>query len=173
MMRLVLALMLVYLAGTAGLALAYGRQFFINDVIAFAIFAAILLLVRATYGGIDDERDRRWRQLADCYLAQQLSLYPRDYIRRDGPPERLLETVERFEEDMTDKARVHGPLKITIEIGEAIQVSPKRVKGVKTDPLMSELEQRLSSMLQRSAADFATGTNPANSDAEAETVLKQ
>ncbi len=57
-MRLVLALMLVYLAGTAGLALAYDRQFFINDVIAFAIFAAILLLVRATYGGIDDERDR-------------------------------------------------------------------------------------------------------------------
>jgi len=61
MMRLVLALMLVYLAGTAGLALAYDRQFFINDVIAFAIFAAILLLVRATYGGIDDERDRRER----------------------------------------------------------------------------------------------------------------
>ncbi len=124
--------------------------------------------------GIDDnERDRRWRQLADCYLAQQLSLYPRDYIRSDVPPERLLETVERFEEDMTDKARVHGPLKITIEIGEAIQVAPKRVKGVKTDPLMAELEQRLTTMLQRSAADSATGTNPADSDVEAETVLKQ
>ena len=57
-MRLVLALMLVYLAGTAGLALAYDRQFFINDAIAFVIFAAIIILVRLTYGGIEDERDR-------------------------------------------------------------------------------------------------------------------
>ncbi len=57
-MRLVLALMLVYLAATAGLAIAYDRQFFINDVIAFVIFAAILLLVRATYGGIGDGRER-------------------------------------------------------------------------------------------------------------------
>lgn len=57
-MRLVLALMLVYLAATAGLAIAYDRQFFINDAIAFAIFAAILLLVRATYGGTGDGRER-------------------------------------------------------------------------------------------------------------------
>jgi hypothetical protein len=121
----------------------------------------------------DNERDRRWRQLADCYLAQQLSLYPRDYVRPDGPPERLLETVEHFEEDITDKARVHGPMKITIEIGEAIDVAPKRVKGVKTDPLMAELEQRLTSMLQRPAADFANGTSPADSDVETEAALRQ
>ena len=84
-----------------------------------------------------------------------------------------METVEHFEEDMTDKTRVHGPLKITIEIGESIEVAPKQVKGVKTDPLMAELEQRLTSMLQRSAAHPATGESPAVSGTETETVLKQ
>lgn len=115
-------------------------------------------------GEIDaDERDRRWRQLADCYLAQQLSFYPRDYIRPDGPPERLLETVERFEEDMTDSARVLGPLKIIIEIGEAIPVAPTRTRGAKVDPLMAELESRLTAMLERLAAEATSETRSVKS----------
>ena len=35
-----------------------------------------------------DERDRRWRQLADMYLAQQLSCYPPDYLSESPSPER-------------------------------------------------------------------------------------
>jgi 1-acyl-sn-glycerol-3-phosphate acyltransferase len=105
-------------------------------------------------GEIDvDERERRWRQLADCYLAQQMSFYPRDYIRPDSPVERLLETVERFEEDLTDAARHHGPQKIIIEVGEAIEVSPKRERGQKGDPIMPLLEQRLTTMLEQLATE--------------------
>jgi hypothetical protein len=52
-MRLVLALMLVYVAGTAALGFAFDRQFFINDVIAVAIFAIFIVLVLVTYGRID------------------------------------------------------------------------------------------------------------------------
>ena len=55
-----------------------------------------------------DERKRRWRQLADLYLAQQLACYPPDYIRPDPRPDRMLETVIRFEEDLTDQSRVYG-----------------------------------------------------------------
>src|SRR5487761_1773758 len=44
------------------------------------------------------DKHHRWRQLADCYLAQQLSWYPPDYLRDDPTPERILETVERLEE---------------------------------------------------------------------------
>ncbi len=38
-----------------------------------------------------------------CYYAQQMAHYPRPYVI-DGPnlPERILETVERLEEDFTD-----------------------------------------------------------------------
>ena len=69
----------------------------------------------------DDERDRRWRQLADLYLAQQLRFYPAGYVAEGSPAERVLETVERFEEDLTDCSRPHGPLKAVLKVGEAIE----------------------------------------------------
>ncbi|HLJ09835.1 MAG TPA: 1-acyl-sn-glycerol-3-phosphate acyltransferase [Planctomycetaceae bacterium] len=95
----------------------------------------------------DAERDRRWRQLGDMYLAQQLSCYPPDYIKSNPTPERLLETVERFEEDTTDSARVHGPMAATVEIGEAIPVAATRDRGGLDDTLIQTLEQRLQQML--------------------------
>jgi 1-acyl-sn-glycerol-3-phosphate acyltransferase len=94
-----------------------------------------------------EERTRRWRQLSDLYLAQQLSCYRRGYVRPDSPPERFVETVEGFEEDLTDSARVHGPFRLTIEVGEAIHVSPNRDRSTAGDPLMGELEDRLQAML--------------------------
>ncbi len=103
----------------------------------------------------EDERERRWRQLEQVYLAQSLSFYPRDYVLPSSPPERLLETVERFEEDLTDRVRVHGPMKLIIEVGEAIEVHPQRSKGEKTDPVMQELETSLKSMLDRLAEELA------------------
>jgi 1-acyl-sn-glycerol-3-phosphate acyltransferase len=96
----------------------------------------------------EDERGRRWRQLADIYLAQQLSCYPEDYLSANASPERLLETVERFEEDLTDTARVHGPLRVVIQVGPALAVAPGRDKSGSNDPLLRELEQRLQAMLQ-------------------------
>jgi 1-acyl-sn-glycerol-3-phosphate acyltransferase len=103
-------------------------------------------------GGLsEDERARRWRQLADIYLAQQLDCYPPDYIRETPTPERLLETVERFEEDLTDVARTHGPLRVVIQLGPALEVSPVRAKAGSEDPLLMKLEQQLREMLQRLA----------------------
>jgi 1-acyl-sn-glycerol-3-phosphate acyltransferase len=48
-------------------------------------------------GTLDEvELQRRWRHLADMYLAQQLSCYPPEYLSDNPTPERLLETVERY-----------------------------------------------------------------------------
>ena len=102
----------------------------------------------------EDERERRWRQLQQLYYVQQLSFYPRHYVMPNSPPERILETVERFEEDLTDTARVHGPLKLIIEVGEAIEVSPERPKG-DADPVMQELESRLKQQLDDLAEELA------------------
>jgi 1-acyl-sn-glycerol-3-phosphate acyltransferase len=93
------------------------------------------------------ERDRRWRQLADIYLAQQLACYPPDYLAAQPSPERILETVERFEEDLTDVARIHRPLHLVMEVGEALEVSPARDKSGGEDPLMQHLEERLRAMI--------------------------
>lgn len=94
-----------------------------------------------------EERARRWAQLADIYLAQQVSCYPIDYLTERLSIDRLLETVERYEEDLTDKVTVHGRLKVVMEVGDPIEVSTERERGAAVDPLMAELERRLQGML--------------------------
>lgn len=95
----------------------------------------------------ESERQRRWKHLADLYLALQLFHYPPDYLASDPTPERLLETVERFEEDLTDRVRVHGNLHATVTVGEAIEASTTRESRGGSDPLMEQLEGQLRAML--------------------------
>jgi 1-acyl-sn-glycerol-3-phosphate acyltransferase len=99
------------------------------------------------------ERERRWRQLADMYLAQQLSWYPPDYVTSRPSAERLLETIERFDEDLTDEARIHRPLHCVIEIAEAIEVSPERDRAATTDPLLVRTREVIQGMLDRLAEE--------------------
>jgi len=100
----------------------------------------------------ETERARRWQHLADAYLAQQLFHYPPDYLVGDVPPTRLIETVERFEEDLTDRARKHGEITATITVGEAIEVAPERAARGGDDPLLTEIERQLRAMLGLPAA---------------------
>jgi len=97
-----------------------------------------------------EEQATRWRHLDDCSFAQALEAYPRGYI--DGAPtvERLLETVERFEEGTTDVARIHRPMRCRIDVGEALPVTAQRPRG-EADPLTAQLEERLKAMLADSA----------------------
>lgn len=99
------------------------------------------------------ERARRWRHLADIYLAQQLACYPPDYLANQPSVDRVLEIVEKFEEDLFDKARVHPGRKVVLEIGEAIEVSPERDRSAPIDPLMVAIERSLQFMLDRLAAE--------------------
>jgi 1-acyl-sn-glycerol-3-phosphate acyltransferase len=96
----------------------------------------------------ESERRRRWQQLAEIYLAQQLSNYPPEYFKPQPTPERLLETVERFEEDLTDKTRVHRPIHAVIEVGEAIEVPPGRERGTQSDSMMGQVRAQLETMLE-------------------------
>jgi 1-acyl-sn-glycerol-3-phosphate acyltransferase len=101
----------------------------------------------------ESERSRRWRQLADCYLAQQLHFYPPDYFAPGPTPEKLLETVERFEEDLTDNVTIHSPVHAVIEVGEAIEINPVRERGSETDPVMQQIREQLEEMLNRLAGE--------------------
>jgi Acyltransferase len=105
-----------------------------------------------TTGELDDkERDRRWSQLSRIYLSQQIASYPPDYIVSPTTDTRILETVERLEEDITDRAGVHGPLEVLIEVGEAIEVPTDRTPRGEEDPIMKSLRERIQSMLDRLA----------------------
>ena len=104
-------------------------------------------------GGLTDtEGARRWRQFADLYLAQQIHCYSAEYLDGTPTPERLLETVERYEEDLTDKARPHPPLHAVISVGAAIEATAARDRGVENDPLADELRRQLGILLEESKA---------------------
>ena len=98
------------------------------------------------------QRARRWQQLADIYLAQQLATYPPAYLTRPSV-DRILEIIEKYEEDISDKARRHGKLKVVLTIGEPIEVSPQRRRGVNVDPLMVEIQQSLQAMIDHLAEE--------------------
>lgn len=101
-----------------------------------------------TVKGVDErERKRRWEQLERTYLAQQIDCYPDNYIAELPSIDRILETVEKFEEDLFGKCRVHTPLRVILDVGEAIEVSPKRVKGLDSDPLMTAIREQLAAKL--------------------------
>jgi len=103
----------------------------------------------------EQDRASRWRQLADVYLVQQLHCYPGDYIE-NPTPERILETVERYEEDLTDVARPHFPIRAVITVGDAIEVIAARDKSQETDPITAEIRQRLEELMESSKSNRRT-----------------
>jgi 1-acyl-sn-glycerol-3-phosphate acyltransferase len=100
------------------------------------------------------ERESRWRDLAAVYYAHQMSHYPRDYILREkNLPERVVETVERFEDDFTDRMRKHEPFHCVIQVGEAIPIGTQRIRDPIEDPVMAEVRRQLQTMISELAAE--------------------
>ena len=101
-----------------------------------------------------EDRQRRWRDLAAAYYAQQVSHYPRDYILREkNLPERVVETVERLQEDFTDSMAFHEPFRAVIQVGEAIPVGTQRTRDELGDPVMGEIRRQLQTMINEMAAE--------------------
>ena len=93
------------------------------------------------------ERKRRWEHLERTYLAQQIDCYPEQYVTEHPSVDRIMETVEKFEEDFMEKVRVHGHLKSISVVGPAIEVPTRREKGHDIDPFMARIRDQLESML--------------------------
>ena len=62
----------------------------------------------------------------------------------------MLETVERFEEDLTDNCRIYRPMKVVALVGVAIPVSPTRDRKAGEDPVIVALQEQLQDMLAKS-----------------------
>lgn len=93
------------------------------------------------------ERDRIWKDLGALYLAQQVGSYPLAYLTQPTTNTRLLETVERLEEDLTDRTRVYRPLHVIIQVAPAIVVGTDKAPKDQEDPLMISLRTQLQGML--------------------------
>ena len=108
----------------------------------------------------ESERAARWRHLAEVYLVQQLHGYPGDYIE-NPTPERILETVERYEEDLTDVVRPHFPIRAVITVGDAIEISTARDRSQDPDPVTTQVREQMEKLLESSQAQrriIPTGT---------------
>ncbi len=49
-----------------------------------------------------EEKKRRWSHLRANYLARQIDCHPDQYLTRFPSVDRILETIEKFEEDLAD-----------------------------------------------------------------------
>lgn len=99
------------------------------------------------------DREQLWRDLSAIYVAQQVASYPPTYLNAPTTVTRVLETVERLEEDLTDRSRVHRGLHAVVEIGEAIAVSSEKGPRDQEDPVMFQLRTQLQSMLDALAKE--------------------
>lgn len=90
------------------------------------------------------DRAARWKHLSDLYLVQQLHCYPVDYLEHPTP-ERLLETLERFEEDLTDKARPHFPIRAVITVDDPIEIDATSREN--TESITETLHRRIERMM--------------------------
>jgi hypothetical protein len=99
----------------------------------------------------DADRQQFRKQLAACYYVQQMSHYPRNYVRlsQKNIQEHILETVERFEEDFTDEIRIHRPLHAVVQVGDPIPVGSRRDREAAVDPVMEALRVQLGGMLKK------------------------
>ena len=74
-------------------------------------------------------------------------------FRSAGDPtvDRILETIERFNEHLNGTELQLGPRRAIIEVGEPIAASAQRDRSAGADPLLASIEQQLKSLLQRSS----------------------
>ncbi|MEZ6041122.1 MAG: lysophospholipid acyltransferase family protein [Planctomycetaceae bacterium] len=100
-----------------------------------------------------EEMNRRWKQLDDASFAQSLSLYPPQYVAGRPSVDRILETVERFNEHLNGDESAHGPMKAVVQVGQPIEVSAKRDRSVAGDPVMEAIERALNELLSQTASE--------------------
>ena len=74
-------------------------------------------------GTPEETRRMVWAVLHDVYLAQQLGNYSTSYFSRDASETQILETVEKFEEDLKDAVRINRPIRAKMTVCDALIAS--------------------------------------------------
>lgn len=87
-------------------------------------------------------------------LALDLLAYPDCYLMPDQVTDtRMVETIQRMQENLIGKADNSLRLKVVMDFDEPITVPTDRAPRGQTDPLMQQLDDRLSDMLHRLSAE--------------------
>jgi 1-acyl-sn-glycerol-3-phosphate acyltransferase len=104
----------------------------------------------------ESERREGWSDLRRLWHCHQMVAHDPQYLRELPSAERLVETVQRLEEDLVNMDARWIPLGAIVEVGEAIRVdaSTTRHEGRGGgDPLSDAITGSLMAMLERSRID--------------------
>jgi 1-acyl-sn-glycerol-3-phosphate acyltransferase len=92
------------------------------------------------------QRAQLWKELDAIYHAQQIGSYPTDYLQ-PATEMRMLEMLERTEEDLTGRVTIHRPLHAVLQVGHPIEVPAAKPPRGQADPLLEQLRCELEGML--------------------------
>ena len=95
----------------------------------------------------EQERKERWKVLEDVYVAQQLANYDASYFNPKATRNQILEAVQKFEEDLTDKVDPAGPLNATVTFCPPIPVSSDKSEDKAGTLLTSQVKEAVSNAL--------------------------
>ncbi len=95
-----------------------------------------------------DEQSRLRNDVAAAELAQELLSYPDCYLQADQVTDtRIVETIQRMQESLFGRADTSIPLRAVIQCSDAIVIPAEKAPRGEGDPLMGQLQDRLTSML--------------------------
>ncbi len=95
------------------------------------------------------ERERRWGQLERIDIVQQLCRHPERYIQQLPSRERILETIENFEELLTGQVSRAVRLKAVIDVQAGIEIPAQKHRDPTADPCLIAIRQSMEESLQR------------------------
>ncbi len=102
----------------------------------------------------ESERMRLKNDVIHADLAQELLSYPDCYLMPDQVTDtRMVETIQRMQETLFGKADSTVLLRVVIDFDDPIAVPTDRPPRGRTDPLMDQIQNRLSGMLRELATE--------------------
>ena len=104
-----------------------------------------------TRGEYDGEQEERVRQdLNNLFTAQAFSYFPTEYLDPDNSRvsvDRILETIYKLDEIITGENRAVPSNEVTIDVLNAVEVSPERPPRGAPDPLIETITENLRTRL--------------------------
>jgi 1-acyl-sn-glycerol-3-phosphate acyltransferase len=94
-----------------------------------------------------ESRQQAKQGLDEAHLVLQLYSYPGDYLTEDPSPERMAETIDKFEEDIEGVIRCKGPRGVRVLFGEPIDMKQKLGAG-RPRAIAAEVTQQLEEAIQ-------------------------
>jgi 1-acyl-sn-glycerol-3-phosphate acyltransferase len=124
---------------------------------------AIITLREQLHATSTAEQQDRWnRDMHSMFLATQLFSYPGNYLLQEPSIERIVETVDKLEEDTMGAAypTVHGEKRVVVQFDTPIHLPNGKERKLSAADLTDTVEQRVQCMIDHLNASSESGPQP-------------